>query len=306
MTKNNILNLLQNKLGANFNANDYYDFIVKNCKQKERNKTEEHHILPKSLFPEYTNLQIHKWNSVHLSYSDHLIVHAMLATSSNFKMAEAFVFMCSTRNITLNDEFIQLYEQSKVDANIGRSICSKILWTDINYRNKNISSIKNAWNDNKRLIQSKLIKEKYTNPKNKLALKEALALSNLKESTKTNKTIAAIKTWENSEIRNKRKNSMKEYYSKPGVSEKISERIKNMYKNPKILESREKSREKTNRAKFSKKFHIISIQSNEIIDTFDYIPDACKKYNISGTSNINKCLRGERDTAHGYKWKYAS
>ena len=46
-------------------------------------KTELHHVLPKSLFEEYSDLNIHKWNGINLLHKDHYIAHSLLAESLN-------------------------------------------------------------------------------------------------------------------------------------------------------------------------------------------------------------------------------
>jgi len=42
-----------------------------------------HHILPKSIFPQYSNLKIHDWNGVHLSYYDHYYAHWLLTEATD-------------------------------------------------------------------------------------------------------------------------------------------------------------------------------------------------------------------------------
>uniref|UniRef100_A0AAU6W3K9 Homing endonuclease n=1 Tax=Pseudomonas phage Cygsa01 TaxID=3138529 RepID=A0AAU6W3K9_9VIRU len=59
--------------------------------------TEHHHILPKSLFPDYRSLSQNPWNGVKLSPRAHYIAHRMLwkALPNNSRMAQGFWAMCT-------------------------------------------------------------------------------------------------------------------------------------------------------------------------------------------------------------------
>jgi len=61
---------------------EYIDFCIDNDQGKKiKSRTEHHHILLKndSCFPEYINLNKHKWNGTHLLYEDHYMAHKILA-----------------------------------------------------------------------------------------------------------------------------------------------------------------------------------------------------------------------------------
>ena len=45
----------------------------------------------------------------------------------------------------------------------------------------------------------------------------------------------------------------------------------------------------------------IDVKKNEVIKTWDSVKEAQRK---TGTTNIDKCCRGERETAKGFKWRY--
>lgn len=57
----------------------YIDFCLTNSGEKG----DRHHILPRSLFPEYENLTEHPWNCAVLTPDKHYIAHAMLSVSLN-------------------------------------------------------------------------------------------------------------------------------------------------------------------------------------------------------------------------------
>lgn len=84
--------------------------------------SETHHILPKSIFPEYSNLKKHSWNSAKLPIRIHYIAHFILWKIIGGKMA--YAFLCMTKQYGKNDirkcakVFIssKSYEKLKVDS----------------------------------------------------------------------------------------------------------------------------------------------------------------------------------------------
>lgn len=64
--------------------NEYVDFCLHNNKHNHvKFSTERHHVLPKSIFPEYRNMYENKWNIVILTYEDHYIAHSILIDAIN-------------------------------------------------------------------------------------------------------------------------------------------------------------------------------------------------------------------------------
>lgn len=99
------MNLIECVESKNIPVNKHYiDRYIKFCQAyadvNPRNDIiEYHHILPKSLFPEYEDLKIHKWNGVYLSASAHMIAHwilkrALLCQETSF----ALWAMCTYNN----------------------------------------------------------------------------------------------------------------------------------------------------------------------------------------------------------------
>lgn len=56
----------------------YMNIICKSADVRIKGKTELHHILPESMFPEYKDLRKHKWNGVYLTYREHFVCHLLL------------------------------------------------------------------------------------------------------------------------------------------------------------------------------------------------------------------------------------
>lgn len=75
---------------------------------------EEHHILPKSLFPEYSDFSIHDFNKTKLSYTNHLKAHYLLILSiESEEMLYAFNMMNNFYNKN-NIANLENYELLKI------------------------------------------------------------------------------------------------------------------------------------------------------------------------------------------------
>ena len=83
-----------------FDEVNRYIAFLNNCKRTNKHLSrdfyvEKHHILPKSLFPEYENFSRFGWNSISLTYFQHLIAHSFLSKIFGGKMTFAYSFMLS-------------------------------------------------------------------------------------------------------------------------------------------------------------------------------------------------------------------
>lgn len=88
---------------------DLYDDYIKVINTKPMaTYTEKHHILPKSIFPEFEN---DPENLVELDFMDHLKAHEILTKTKEPKMYFAFFMMISTSK----PEFDDLSEQEKYE-----------------------------------------------------------------------------------------------------------------------------------------------------------------------------------------------
>lgn len=87
---NNLLEKLKTVVDMSV-AKEYIDFILSCDKDIDKNTyTENHHILPRSLFPEHIN---DTDNIIRLRALDHYMAHYILAKSNNPKMLYAFNMM---------------------------------------------------------------------------------------------------------------------------------------------------------------------------------------------------------------------
>lgn len=71
----------------------YVDFCLDNATNVIEN-SQVHHILPRSLFPTYSNLKLHDWNGVRLTNEHHYIAHYILHMCiDNYSLAAAWYLM---------------------------------------------------------------------------------------------------------------------------------------------------------------------------------------------------------------------
>lgn len=107
---------LQEKLGQETKYSKYYLLIIEKAKLENRKKYtkdnknyvyyENHHILPRSLFPDYSNLKDNPWNGVLLTAKEHYICHALIwkhykklkSVNNCYKMFNAFKRMNKQSN----------------------------------------------------------------------------------------------------------------------------------------------------------------------------------------------------------------
>ena len=80
---------------------------------RQRTKFERHHILPKSIFPEYKSFIKFEWNSAYLTLKEHYITHLMLYYIFKGKMTFALMHMCKGYKDNVGRS--RLYEQCRAE-----------------------------------------------------------------------------------------------------------------------------------------------------------------------------------------------
>lgn len=92
----------------------YLSLINTYIENPPKENFEKHHILPKSLFPEFSNLNINKWNEVKLPIWEHLEAHYYLSIcTSDPKMKFAFNKMIDNNINFLNEKYKIQYENNR-------------------------------------------------------------------------------------------------------------------------------------------------------------------------------------------------
>jgi hypothetical protein len=227
--------------------------------------TEKHHILPKSVFPEFEN---EDWNIIELKYEDHINAHLFLFKSINIRQYQRPLnWMLNTYK---NKEEISNASKIgwinlKMDSDKYSEWCRKrsdfmkkipkeeqrrranIFWDNISdeqYLNFS-QKIKDHWTDEKRMEKSKQMNEYYLNPDNIIK-----------------KSIEGKKRWESmTEEEREKFNSKMDNINKDETKRKDAGfKIKELWKNKEYLEKM-----KNRKSNPGKKIKIIKPDGQEII-----------------------------------------
>ncbi|CCI88737.1 MobE mobile endonuclease [Yersinia phage phiR1-RT] len=109
----------------------YDDYIEIVSRPPKTTNTEKHHILPRTIFPEYENSP---GNIVVLDVLDHLLAHEILAKTKDPKMILAFWFMFSyserrysEMTIDIKEELLAKYTKARTEMKKVKSDWGKTL-----------------------------------------------------------------------------------------------------------------------------------------------------------------------------------
>lgn len=99
MNSNFIYNIIKTQKHNTHYLNRYIKFLEYCKKQNVKltgndKNTTFHHILPKSIWPEYSSFYKNKWNAILLTHRQHFIVHIILSNCLGGKMNTALFMMC--------------------------------------------------------------------------------------------------------------------------------------------------------------------------------------------------------------------
>lgn len=124
----------------------YLDFCKRNNQKKKiKNKTELHHILPKSLFPEFSDLRLYPCNGVHLLFEHHYIAHSILAEiTKDTKLISAWWSMNTNNTNNNSPEKIigsEMYSTLKESAIANMSILKTNKVSALNKNTNNNCSV---------------------------------------------------------------------------------------------------------------------------------------------------------------------
>lgn len=126
--------LLKSKEGSNKTYCDRYIRFLQKCKDNLQNYGDAHyhHILPRSVWPEFANLNQFNWNSIRLSKRQHFIAHYILARAFPHESKIVFAFNMM-RNFFSDDENInsRKYEESLLSVSELFSKTAKKTWKNI-------------------------------------------------------------------------------------------------------------------------------------------------------------------------------
>lgn len=107
MNDNELYNLFVRKLSAFGNPEEYIRFCLDKKTIPKKGLTQRHHILPKSLFPEYESFK-NSWNIVNLTNEDHYIAHFILAEFSRHPSMISAWYAMNNKNFLDTSKPIEL------------------------------------------------------------------------------------------------------------------------------------------------------------------------------------------------------
>jgi len=121
-----LLSKFQQKGYKNNRWLERYFYFIDKFKLNEYSKfeTENHHILPQAIFPEYSNLSENNWNKCILSVRSHIICHYILARAIGGKMWSPLLFYCKKYNF--NSKILsEIYKENrKISSTIHKGMVS--------------------------------------------------------------------------------------------------------------------------------------------------------------------------------------
>ena len=111
---------------------EYIDFCLnKNLNKRIKGKVSLHHILPSSLFGEYSIINEFPWNGSYLFYSDHYYAHFLLTEAlNNYSIEHAFISMHGRDLAKRRIEEFDLIPLEKYQAIMERRSNKKQLWNE--------------------------------------------------------------------------------------------------------------------------------------------------------------------------------
>ena len=148
---------------------EYIEFCLEYDKKiKMPLQTEHHHILPKSLFAEYTNLKENSWNGAHLLHKDHYIAHQLLVLSlDNFEMRYAFQKMSEKILLEKNTNVPEYFQHIKEKTIKENALKRKEKILKLKEEGK-YDDWKNKWNSKRQKSLNKISKNNKTVRENAL------------------------------------------------------------------------------------------------------------------------------------------
>lgn len=248
--------LIKNLLKEETKYSKYYLLIIEKAKLQNRKKVkkdnpdyiyyENHHILPKSIFPEYKNLKDNPWNGVLLTGREHNLCHALIW--KHYKKLElkyeeikmAFAFHRLQFGLSGRKRFkSKLYEMTKIKIN-------KQIGETIKKANENRSE-EDTLKIRKRMSEAKLNKSK--EEKEKIQEKRRKSIENRSEEDKKRISENTRNGQLNMNKETKRKKIEKEIITKALKRDEYSLKMKQIYNN----KSQEEKDEYSEKIKLSHK-----------------------------------------------------
>jgi len=257
----------------------YINILLNYSNNNLEEYTEKHHILPRSIFPEYSK---EDWNIIEINYEDHKLVHLCIFKAINIRSYQRPLNWMM--NYYKNKEEISnaakrgwlnlksnegKYKKWRNNKSLNMKTLSKeeqkrranIFWKNITQEEYLIfcNKIRKTWTKKKREEKSKQMKEFYSNPEN------------IQKKSKESKY-----RWDKMDSDSRLMFSEKMKLINQDINKRLDagEKIKELWKTPKYIEKM-----KTRKSNPGIKLKLIKTDGGVII--FDKMVDFTKKYNFS-------------------------
>ena len=278
--------------------NEYINFVLENeVKESCDEYCEYHHILPRSIFPEYSK---NEENIVLLIYENHMKAHELLFNAYNLRVYQRPLNYFY--NLNLSDEKTRdrisnadnewKNKRSKYMSSLSteeQSRRSKKGWDNISdeKRKEFSEALKNSWDDDRRTEWSKKVSDRYKNEEYCDKIKKSLKKRYENEEYKKRFTDKMNIVNKDENKRKAASESLKIKWQDPEFIERVKEgrkkskniQIKKLSNTFKLKWNDSEFREKVLKSRI--KYKVMLCSENEIIDTVYNIKDFCKKYNIT-------------------------
>lgn len=295
----------------------YFNIIYKATDIKIINETEHHHVLPRSLFPEYTALSEHPWNGVHLTHREHFICHwlltKMVLNKSKYSMLNALSMMkANKRNLRYQSKITaRVFAKIKEELNIRKSIQTTKQWA--NKSQEEIDTIfakrKVTWEnkpqEEKDLLRKTLSEENKIKWGNKSPGEKEIHAQRSKDQASNRSTIEQQDLSEkHSKIWAYRSEEEKDAITNKRI---ITHNNKSSKEKSKIKQKRQQTRDEWNdesKLKFSNKMKEIAVNRNSNINKKIASSLSKQKWHNNGSINT-RCIPGTEPAGFtlGRLWK---
>lgn len=265
---------------------DYINFLTQYNTNIDDKYSEKHHILPKSIYPEYSK---ENWNIVELLYDDHKYAHLLLFESINIRTYQRplnwMMPYYKNKQLISNaakrgweklkknkikfDEFkLKRSKYMSTLSSVEQSRRAKLFWDNITPQRYEqfCQNVKNSWSEEKRIQKSIEMKKYFENEENR-----------------KQKSIEAKEFWDNSsdEFKQNFKDKMNIVNKDIVKREKAGKVIKEKWKDPIFLNKMKNRKTKPGQNHIIIYSNNTSIKYNtmqEIINKYNFTADKIRKY----------------------------
>lgn len=193
---------------------------------------ERHHILPKSIWPEYSSLRSNRWNEAVLTARQHFIAHWILARLLGGGMWLALKWMVDLRG--LDGRSSRVYELARIEAHEVSSKCAKEQFSTIESRINHAHTMRKWYAENPEQGRKRgaAISASKNTAEGKKRNEEAQKRAKNTPEYLCFASQMMSDRFKNASFRQRHQESLKKTYSDPELRHRISERQRKRYEDP--------------------------------------------------------------------------